>query len=319
MTQDGQAAVGMQRLTDGIRRAGQHLLRAGPADIIADDPGFGQARALQRRPPGYQRNTLGLQRHAVPEICITLAGRAVLELAGRQYLLRPGRLAIIAPGLHHCEGRLRGRGSYLLLWIIPGVGNICCLHINRSSRARSWAPMHTFFFPSIATGRLLERFGEKRHLPESGRFEALRGDLLAVLGEAWSEIARLSETADGGSQPSGQISLVQQVEAYLRAHLHDPVSLRELESRYRMNRDYLGRLFRRATGLTPLAYLTKHRMEVAARLCRTTRQPIKQIALSLGYQDPLYFSRVFRQFHGKSPRAARTATPVSGRPPASGV
>jgi len=290
-----------------IRRALQHVLNADLNTIVARDSEIGGARPLPQRPARYQRIEIGLQRHTIPEICIPLKGRAVMELDGRYYALYPGRVAIIEPGLLHCEGRWRGSKDYLLLWIIPGIAGSCGIHFDRSRRPQPWMPLRTIRFPSSATERLLARFAATSRTAAGRKLELLRGDLLAILGEAWSTAAELDHESDGQALHDEVHPIVKQIEIHLQTHLHTPISLRALGSMYHMNPDYLGRLFRKAKGIRPLAYMNKRRMETAADLCRNTSKPIKEIALGLGYADPLYFSRVFRQFHGQSPRALRQA------------
>lgn len=67
-------------------------------------------------------------------------------------------------------------------------------------------------------------------------------------------------------------------------------------------------VFTRCTGLSPQAYLIDLRMKAAVRLLRDTDLGIRQIAQSVGYDDALYFSRLFKQKLGCSP--ARYAADV---------
>lgn len=60
------------------------------------------------------------------------------------------------------------------------------------------------------------------------------------------------------------------------------------------------------TGLSPKAYLLKGDMAAATELLRTTDMTVSEIAASLNYSNPFYFSRVFSKYHGFSPSEART-------------
>ena len=69
--------------------------------------------------------------------------------------------------------------------------------------------------------------------------------------------------------------------------------------------DYLRRLFKSEMGTTPHNYLTDLRMSLAEKLLCSTRASelnISQIAYSCGYNEPLYFSRVFKKYFGCAPR-----------------
>ena len=69
--------------------------------------------------------------------------------------------------------------------------------------------------------------------------------------------------------------------------------------------DYLRKLFKSEMGMTPHAYLTGLRMQMAEKLLCTTQsteQNISEIAYLCGYAEPLYFSRVFKKHFGCSPK-----------------
>ena len=74
-----------------------------------------------------------------------------------------------------------------------------------------------------------------------------------------------------------------------------------------LNYDYVRKLFKKETGLTPHEYLTAVRMERAKKIIlsgvsnRYSAYTIGQIAEACGYAEPLYFSRVFKKYFGISP------------------
>ena len=54
-----------------------------------------------------------------------------------------------------------------------------------------------------------------------------------------------------------------------------------------------------------MEHITEMRMELAKNLLESTQLPVKEIAGRVGYNDPLYFSTVFRNYTGMNPRAYR--------------
>ena len=68
---------------------------------------------------------------------------------------------------------------------------------------------------------------------------------------------------------------------------------------------YLTRQFTSAVGTSPMAYLFRRRAEHAAALLLQTQQPIGAIATAVGWEDPVYFARRFRQHYGMSATAYR--------------
>ena len=61
-------------------------------------------------------------------------------------------------------------------------------------------------------------------------------------------------------------------------------------------------IFRENFGCTPRAYITQQRLNTAENLLLNSNLSIKKIAESIGYEDPLYFSRIFKKRYGYSPR-----------------
>ncbi|MDR2091582.1 MAG: helix-turn-helix domain-containing protein [Clostridiales bacterium] len=72
--------------------------------------------------------------------------------------------------------------------------------------------------------------------------------------------------------------------------------------------EYLRKLFAQETGLSPVKYLTKIRLENAQKLLNIrpndpNRLKIKEISEMCGFLDPLYFSKVFKKHYGYPPKS----------------
>jgi AraC-like DNA-binding protein len=81
--------------------------------------------------------------------------------------------------------------------------------------------------------------------------------------------------------------------------------LQELAAAAHLSIPHFSELFRRQTGYAPIDYLIRQRIRQACQLLDTTLAPIGIIAADVGYADPYYFTRAFRQVMGLSPRAYR--------------
>jgi AraC-like DNA-binding protein len=68
----------------------------------------------------------------------------------------------------------------------------------------------------------------------------------------------------------------------------------------------LTRRFNEHVGMSPLAYLTSWRMDVAARRLRDTEEPIASVARRVGYTSEYSFSRAFTRARGVRPGAYRS-------------
>lgn len=84
-------------------------------------------------------------------------------------------------------------------------------------------------------------------------------------------------------------------------------SLDELQKIAHMSRSNLMRVFRKATGQTPIEYLVRLRIQRAMDLLLNTSMRITEIALEVGFNDSNYFSRQFKRVVGESPRTFRNS------------
>lgn len=83
---------------------------------------------------------------------------------------------------------------------------------------------------------------------------------------------------------------------YVRRHSDEPLSLSELAGRYHLNLSYCSELFRRVTGVSFSAYLTRLRMERANLLYQSGVCAGQDIYRLVGYNDAYYFSRCYRKY-----------------------
>ena len=98
---------------------------------------------------------------------------------------------------------------------------------------------------------------------------------------------------------------VGQVIGALENDVDRPWALTDLLSVAHMSRSNLMRVFRRATGQSPIDYLIRLRIQKAMALLRDTGLPITDIALQTGFSDSNYFTRQFRKATGETPSAFR--------------
>lgn len=84
-------------------------------------------------------------------------------------------------------------------------------------------------------------------------------------------------------------------------------SIKDCLKKLPLNYDYVRKLFKKETGVTPYEYLLKERMTLAQQLLSSgisnkfSLYSVAQVAEACGYSEPLYFSRVFKNYFGVSP------------------
>lgn len=94
---------------------------------------------------------------------------------------------------------------------------------------------------------------------------------------------------------------VAQAKAYIERRCGEPISLGEVAASVFLNANYFSWLFRKETGYSFVHYVTKIRMERAVALLMNTDMKVAEIAAEIGYDDPNYFTTVFRKTYQESP------------------
>ncbi len=100
-------------------------------------------------------------------------------------------------------------------------------------------------------------------------------------------------------------ALVERAISYMRNHMDEPSSLRELAASVGTNERQLHRAFMSNTNDSPAHYWRKLRLDHAKRLLMTTSQHVTQIAYATGFSDASHFILWFRKEFGETPCSFR--------------
>jgi AraC-like DNA-binding protein len=93
--------------------------------------------------------------------------------------------------------------------------------------------------------------------------------------------------------------------AYMLRHLDEPLQVATLASRANVSPSHFFALFKRRVGCAPIDYFIRLRMRRACRLLDETVMSVKEVAATLGYEDPFYFSRSFKSVNRVAPSEYR--------------
>jgi AraC-like DNA-binding protein len=145
-----------------------------------------------------------------------------------------------------------------------------------------------------------------RHLPylwESSS-PAAQGCTEALLKTLFMDLSRNEKVTFPAAQAPADSRIVAAL-AFMHRHQHDDLSVESIATASGLSLVHFRRLFRRATGRTPLDFLTGLRLQEACRRLENTRQKVKEIAMDCGFRDVDYFCRLFKQRQGCTPSAYR--------------
>ncbi len=88
---------------------------------------------------------------------------------------------------------------------------------------------------------------------------------------------------------------------YLSRHAEENFDSKRLSEFMNLNYSHISTTFAKTTGQTVIEAHTRLRMNKALHLMRTTSLNISEISQRLGFQNPFYFTRVFKKVLGESP------------------
>jgi transcriptional regulator GlxA family with amidase domain len=98
---------------------------------------------------------------------------------------------------------------------------------------------------------------------------------------------------------------IRSAQAWLDGHFAVGSPVEEMVQRSRLAERTFKRRFTDATGLSPIAYVQRLRIEHAKRRLERTDTPIEKLSWQVGYEDPAFFRRLFRRTTGLAPGAYR--------------
>ncbi|WP_136609038.1 response regulator transcription factor [Paenibacillus dokdonensis] len=135
--------------------------------------------------------------------------------------------------------------------------------------------------------------------------------LRTLVGRAVAQI-RKEQTRDLHQEDNPKYNLeqsenyhVQKVKYFIEKHYKRNLTMEEICTETGVSKNYLSNLFKKETGVNIWGYLTYIRMETAKYLLRTTAMRNYEIAYEVGYENPSYFTKVFKKSTGMMPQDYR--------------
>lgn len=136
----------------------------------------------------------------------------------------------------------------------------------------------------------------KREIPNKSYVDTLIMPLVRMLESVYESNAGGDEGAAVG---------IEKVVNYVNRHYTEDVTLKELCEKFSYSRSYMSHNFSKYTGTKFREYVTVLRLKTARSLLCHSNLTVTETALSVGFSDPNYFSKVFRSEYGLAPREYR--------------
>ena len=107
--------------------------------------------------------------------------------------------------------------------------------------------------------------------------------------------------------PSEIEAVIEGLDAFIRAHYTEDLNIAELAEKYHFNHSYLTRIFKKEKGESPLRLINSLRINDAKKLLLNRSLSIKEISEALGFSTQHYFSRIFKEYTGLTPKEYRAS------------
>lgn len=224
--------------------------------------------------------------------CIEGAGE--LELAGERAAVKAGDLVLLPSGLPHAYAA-DDNNPWSIYWV----------HFDGDAAADyvAFLGMAAPVVPLGALPGLQAEFEALLALRHAGyalpAFVHGAGLLKGLLTGLHGSMARAARDA-------GSIDIVA-LTSLMQRRLDGAVTLEELAREANLSNFHFVRRFRQLTGHAPIQHFIYLKMQHACRLLDGSQAPIKRVAAQVGYDDPYYFSRLFKRVIGISPQQYRVS------------
>jgi AraC family transcriptional regulator, arabinose operon regulatory protein len=128
----------------------------------------------------------------------------------------------------------------------------------------------------------------------------------AHLRQILSTLALVNATVDDPcAEDATEKSVVDRVIRLMHENITRPLQLEKIAREVNLSASHLHRLFRQEIDTTPMHYFIRLKIGRACELLDNTEMKVNEIGHFLGYSDPHYFSRIFKQNTGYAPRKFR--------------
>ena len=109
------------------------------------------------------------------------------------------------------------------------------------------------------------------------------------------------------NNPVHATTLVEKIKGYLSQNLDKTLKTKDIAERFNYSNSYVLNTFKKQTGYSLIQFFNLKKTQKACEYLKFTDLSIKEISFKLGFQDPFYFTRLFKKNIGCSPLAYRKA------------
>ena len=107
------------------------------------------------------------------------------------------------------------------------------------------------------------------------------------------------------TQGSDAFNEIERATHYFNENYNKDISIEQYAEEHLMSKNWFIKCFKKIMKVTPMQYILQLRISTAKNLLESSTKNISEIAYAIGYDNPLYFSRLFTKYVGVSPKEYR--------------
>lgn len=115
-------------------------------------------------------------------------------------------------------------------------------------------------------------------------------------------LAIMNRRMQSSYEPQLNSDIINKLLARLNKHYMEAWDVSMMANFCHFSPDYFSHQFKKATGVSPIQFLNRLRIEQAKEMLLTGNLTVAEVSELVGYKDPLYFSRIFKKITGFSPK-----------------
>lgn len=129
----------------------------------------------------------------------------------------------------------------------------------------------------------------------------LQWRFLHLFWQLLQEVSMTKQEETIVSQKANGINTAFRIKAYLETNLQQNITLEQLSQMFFLDKSYLGRLFKKVYGTSPISYHRTLRIEKSKEMLIYTNLHIVEVARNMGFGSTQNYIRIFQQVTGMSP------------------
>jgi len=205
-----------------------------------------------------------------------------------------GNMLILFPGVKHAYSPYKETG-----WQEYWVG-FAGLHANRLRDNGLFDPANPIHYIGINQSIMADYEQIVQFCREqTPGFQVLLGVMVLQL------LAHLHVSEISSKTSHKDSELVQTARVIMQLHLEDGIEVERIAEELSVSYMHLLKIFRQYTGLTPYQYYLQLRVYRAQELLQQTRFSVKEVAVTMNFDNQYYFSRFFKKKTGMTPTECR--------------